>query len=171
MDAADTDNAHTADPAARSGDASALERVDPDLAEELGDVAAAVGGAEAATEGGADDTGRARGEGSGAEAEAEAAAAPAAPAVASSREDKVVVVLKAVGDAPLLKQAKFRVGRGERFAYVLEFLRRQTKRDALFLYLKQAFAPALDELVGALYDAFGEGGNLVVSYSSTPAWG
>lgn len=40
-----------------------------------------------------------------------------------------------------------------------------------FVYLKEAFSPALDERVGALYAAFGVDGRLVVNYALTPAWG
>ena len=40
-----------------------------------------------------------------------------------------------------------------------------------FVYLREAFSPAPEERVQALYDAFGVDGRLVVSYALQPAWG
>ncbi|KAJ9691952.1 hypothetical protein PVL29_011183 [Vitis rotundifolia] len=44
---------------------------------------------------------------------------------------KVVVHLRATGDAPILKQAKFKIPGTDKFAKVIEFLRRQLHRDTL----------------------------------------
>lgn len=40
-----------------------------------------------------------------------------------------------------------------------------------FVYLKEAFSPALEERISVLYAAFGVDGRLVVNYALTPAWG
>ncbi len=40
-----------------------------------------------------------------------------------------------------------------------------------FVYLKEAFSPALEERISVLYEAFGVDGRLVVNYALTPAWG
>ncbi|XP_020526002.1 ubiquitin-like protein ATG12 isoform X2 [Amborella trichopoda] len=63
---------------------------------------------------------------------------------------KVVVHLRATGDAPILKQAKFKIGGTEKFAKVIDFLRRQLHRETL---------------------NFGFDGKLVVNYACSMAWG
>ncbi|XP_049932698.1 ubiquitin-like protein ATG12 isoform X3 [Nymphaea colorata] len=55
------------------------------------------------------------------------AESPAAPV------QKVVVHLKATGDAPILKQAKFKITGTEKFAKVIDFLRKQLHRESLAL--------------------------------------
>ncbi|GLJ10777.1 hypothetical protein SUGI_0134780 [Cryptomeria japonica] len=88
---------------------------------------------------------------------------------ASSR--KVVILLKATGDAPILKQSKFKIGANEKFAKVIDFLRRQLHRDTLFLYINSAFSPNPDDTVIDLYDNFASDGKLVVNYACSMAWG
>ncbi|BBG98803.1 Ubiquitin-like superfamily protein [Prunus dulcis] len=90
----------------------------------------------------------------------------------------VVVHLRATGDAPILKQAKFKLILFEgqilgtdKFAKVIEFLRRQLHRDTLFVYVNSAFSPNPDELVIDLYNNFGFDGKLVVNYACSMAWG
>ncbi|CAN6573582.1 unnamed protein product [Malus baccata var. baccata] len=61
---------------------------------------------------------------------------------------KVVVHLRATGDAPILKQSKFK-----------------------FVYVNSAFSPNPDELVIDLYNNFGFDGKLVVNYACSMAWG
>ncbi|KAF6140545.1 hypothetical protein GIB67_035572 [Kingdonia uniflora] len=65
---------------------------------------------------------------------------------------KVVVHLRATGDAPILKQAKFKIAGTDKFAKVIDFLRRQLHRDTLFVYVNSAFSPNPDELVIDLYN-------------------
>ncbi|XP_022715270.1 ubiquitin-like protein ATG12 isoform X1 [Durio zibethinus] len=65
---------------------------------------------------------------------------------------KVVVHLRATGDAPILKQAKFKILGSDKFAKVIDFLRRQLHRDTLFVYVNSAFSPNPDELVIDLYN-------------------
>ncbi|KAK3030929.1 hypothetical protein RJ639_036667 [Escallonia herrerae] len=119
---------------------------------------------------------------------------------------KVVVHLRATGDAPILKQAKFKdeVGQSQltsvtvygikyyellsfiglmcsilnfqiagtdKFAKVIDFLRRQLHRETLFVYVNSAFSPNPDELVVDLYNNFGFDGKLVVNYACSMAWG
>ncbi|KAH1038829.1 hypothetical protein J1N35_040572 [Gossypium stocksii] len=83
----------------------------------------------------------------------------------------VVVHLRATGDAPILKQAKFKILGTDKFAKVIDFLRRQLHRDTLFVYLNSAFSPKPDDLVIDLYDNFGFDGKLVVNYACSMAWG
>ena len=69
----------------------------------------------------------------------------------------VVVLLKATGDAPILKQSKFKVGVEERFTFVVDFLRKQLKAESVFTYLNSAFVPALDEKIGILHQVSARG--------------
>lgn len=98
------------------------------------------------------------------------ASSPQSPQTPSA-PDKVVVLLKATGDAPILKQSKFKVSRSERFVFISEFLRKSLKMDSVFMYLNSSFAPSLDESVGQLAEAYAIDGKLIVNYSTSPAWG
>lgn len=88
---------------------------------------------------------------------------------------RVVVLFKATGDAPILRQNKVRVRADARFEDVVAHLSKLIKRERAFAYLGAAFTPSYDARVGALCDGYGErneeGGRLVVFYSTTPAWG
>ncbi|KAF6143352.1 hypothetical protein GIB67_001296, partial [Kingdonia uniflora] len=55
------------------------------------------------------------------------------------------------GDAPILKQAKFKIAGTEEFAKVIDFLRQQLHRDTLFAYVNSVFLPNPDELVIGLF--------------------
>uniref|UniRef100_A0A453R2M5 Ubiquitin-like protein ATG12 n=1 Tax=Aegilops tauschii subsp. strangulata TaxID=200361 RepID=A0A453R2M5_AEGTS len=83
----------------------------------------------------------------------------------------VVVNFQSVANAPKLRQSKFKIGGNEKFARVIEFLRRQIHQDTVFLYVNSAFSPNPDELISDLYNNFGIDGQLVVNYASSMAWG
>ncbi|KAI3455616.1 hypothetical protein Pfo_012279 [Paulownia fortunei] len=70
----------------------------------------------------------------------------------ASETRKVVVHLRATGDAPILKQAKFKIAGADKFVKVIEFLCRQLHRETLFVYVNSAFSPNPDELVIDLYN-------------------
>jgi ubiquitin-like protein ATG12 len=84
---------------------------------------------------------------------------------------KVVVFFKAIGDAPILKQSKFKIGGVEKFAKVIEFLRKQVHRETLFVYINSGFSPNPDENIWNLFENFGIDGKLVVNYACSMAWG
>lgn len=72
-----------------------------------------------------------------------------------SDADKVVLELKAVGDAPRLKSNKFKIQRGKSFAEAQSLLRRQLQLsdgDSLFLYCSSSFRPNLSDSIGDLFD-------------------
>mmetsp|Transcript_42453 Transcript_42453/g.81133 ORF Transcript_42453/g.81133 Transcript_42453/m.81133 type:complete len:125 (-) Transcript_42453:93-467(-) len=95
-------------------------------------------------------------------------AAVSAPA---PKSNSVVVMFKATGGAPILKQSKFKIQGSEKFSKVVEFVCKLLHRDSVFVYLNSAFTPSMDELVSTLFEGFGIDGKLVVNYSVTPAWG
>ncbi|KAJ1261081.1 hypothetical protein BS78_09G001000 [Paspalum vaginatum] len=84
---------------------------------------------------------------------------------AEAGEQKVVVHVRSTGDAPILKQSKFKISGRDKFLKVIEFLRRQLHQDTLFVYINSAFSPNPDEL------NFGIDGKLVVNYALSAAWG
>ena len=100
---------------------------------------------------------------------------PPEPSTASP-VDKVVVLLKATGDAPILKQNKFKITASDRFEKVVSFLTTQLKPQIgqdgrVFVYLNSAFTPRYDERVSNLYAWYGVEGKLVVNYALQQAWG
>lgn len=126
-----------------------------------------------------------------------AAAAPSAARGSGVREDgKVVVQFRHAGDAPILKQAKFKVPATARFQVVTQLLRshlhletddplvrrapppraaraaaHRPRARRQFLYCNSAFAPPPDELVADVAACFHVDNVLVLNYCTTPAWG
>jgi len=87
---------------------------------------------------------------------------------------KVDILLKATGDAPIMKKKKWQVDRTKRISWVSEFIKKYIKSDpsdSLFLYVNQAFAPSPDTDIGSVFDCFGSDGKLVLHYCRTQAWG
>ncbi|RKP19140.1 APG12-domain-containing protein [Rozella allomycis CSF55] len=83
----------------------------------------------------------------------------------SSDVHKFVVLFKAVGSTPILKQNKFKVDANQDVASLSNFLRKQLKLgyeggNNLFLYVNSAFAPAPDESLRNLYKCFSSEGIL-----------
>ncbi|KAJ7555768.1 hypothetical protein O6H91_05G054300 [Diphasiastrum complanatum] len=87
------------------------------------------------------------------------------------REAFVVILFRATGDAPILKQSKFKIAAAEKFAKVIDFLRKQLHRETVFVYINSAFSPNPDEVVADLFENFGIDGKLVVNYACSMAWG
>ncbi|KAI3919532.1 hypothetical protein MKX01_018355 [Papaver californicum] len=79
----------------------------------------------------------------------------------------IVVHLRETGNAPILKQAKFKIAGTDKFAKVIDFLRRQLHRDTLVSFLSFfAFSPNPDKSVNDLYND-----KLVVNYAFSMALG
>ena len=90
------------------------------------------------------------------------------------KENKVEVLLRPTGDAPILKKKKWQVDRNQTIGYVNGFIRSLLKMDtsdSLFLYINQAFAPSLDREIGSLFDCYESDGKLILHYAKTQAWG
>jgi len=102
---------------------------------------------------------------------AESNTAAAASAASSTNSSKVKVHLVAVGSAPILKKTKFQISADQRFASVIQFVRKMLKVDTVFLYCHSAFVPAPDQLVGDLRDCLAVRDELVIHYSLQEAWG
>ncbi|XP_015172783.1 PREDICTED: autophagy protein 12-like [Polistes dominula] len=98
------------------------------------------------------------------------------PPVASKDKERVTVdiLLKATGNAPIMKQKKWSVNQDYQIGKVSDFLRKYLKLDPserLFLYVNQTFAPAPDQTLKNLYDCYGADGKLIIHYCKSPAWG
>ncbi|EIM92172.1 autophagy protein 12, partial [Stereum hirsutum FP-91666 SS1] len=84
----------------------------------------------------------------------------------------VIILFKAVGNAPIMKQNFFKVTVSNRFQAVIQFLRKELgwkASDPLFTYINLAFAPAPDDTVANLYKSFATDGRLIVNYRSVHA--
>ena len=110
------------------------------------------------------------------------------------KDGKVTVSFKHTGDAPIMRQSKFKVPADAPFQTVTAMLRKQLglqPQDSLvqplrpgsafspltlsrawqFLYCNSAFAPPPDEVVRDVAQCFHVEGVLVLNYCLTPAWG
>uniref|UniRef100_A0A1A8SJE5 Ubiquitin-like protein ATG12 n=1 Tax=Nothobranchius rachovii TaxID=451742 RepID=A0A1A8SJE5_9TELE len=96
------------------------------------------------------------------------------PSATNDEKKKIDVLLKAVGDTPIMKKKKWAVDRGRTLQSLSQFISRFLKLDAseqLFIYVNQSFAPSPDQEVGILFDCFGSDGKLVLHYCKSQAWG
>ena len=93
---------------------------------------------------------------------------------AADKKSKIDVLLKAAGDAPIMKKKKWAVDADKHVSYLTEFIRRFIKcepSESLFLYVNQTFVPAPDQTLSNLFECFGSDGKLVLHYCKTQAWG
>ena len=88
------------------------------------------------------------------------------------REEKLVVHLKPVANAPILKQTKFKIPGNEEFGTIVNFIRKQLRTsDSIFLYINSVFSPTADTVLGDLFECFKIGEELIINYAVTEAWG
>jgi len=96
------------------------------------------------------------------------------PSHTATSNNKIDLLLKPTGDAPIMKKRKWAVERCKKMASIIEFMRKYLHfepHESLFVYVNQSFAPAPDVDVGILFDCFGTDGKLVLHYCRTQAWG
>jgi len=96
------------------------------------------------------------------------------PSVSAALSVKIEVLLKPVGDAPIMKQKKWSVEANKSVAWIIAFVRKYLKMnvgDSLFIFVNQCFAPSPDQTLGNLFECFASDGKLVLQYSTTQAWG
>ncbi|KAK2854969.1 hypothetical protein Q7C36_006838 [Tachysurus vachellii] len=92
----------------------------------------------------------------------------------TEEKKKIDVLLKAVGDTPIMKTKKWAVERGRTIQSLAQFISRFLKlepSEQLLIYVNQSFAPSPDQEVGVLFDCFGSDGKLVLHYCKSQAWG
>ncbi|XP_077313446.1 ubiquitin-like protein ATG12 [Lithobates pipiens] len=103
-----------------------------------------------------------------------AAVSPATEEPAGETKRKIDVLLKAVGDTPIMKNKKWTIERIRTVQGLMDFIKKYLKLDSseqLFIYVNQSFAPSPDQEVGTLYECFGSDGKLVLHYCKSQAWG
>jgi len=89
-------------------------------------------------------------------------------------KQKVDILLKPTGNAPIMKKKKWTVDSDKPIGWIIEFIKKYLKLEAnekLFLYVNQSFAPSPDQLVRNLYECYSTEGKLVLHYCRTQAWG
>jgi len=91
----------------------------------------------------------------------------------TSESEKICILLKSVGNAPVLKKDKFMLGKTTKLSYVINFLSKKMCEpdERIFIYIHQSFSPTPDTSVGLLFDNYSSDGKLVLHYSKSPAWG
>eukprot|EP01111_Echinosteliopsis_oligospora_P005255 TRINITY_DN1850_c0_g1_i2.p1 TRINITY_DN1850_c0_g1~~TRINITY_DN1850_c0_g1_i2.p1 ORF type:complete len:121 (-),score=33.77 TRINITY_DN1850_c0_g1_i2:100-462(-) len=90
------------------------------------------------------------------------------------KDGKVIILFKNTGNAPALKQKKFKMQATSSFRSVVEVLQKQLKfspTDPLFLFINSTFQPNLDETLSELFKCFQTNGRLDINYATTAAWG
>eukprot|EP01089_Gocevia_fonbrunei_P022729 TRINITY_DN9302_c0_g1_i1.p1 TRINITY_DN9302_c0_g1~~TRINITY_DN9302_c0_g1_i1.p1 ORF type:complete len:107 (+),score=14.25 TRINITY_DN9302_c0_g1_i1:31-351(+) len=86
---------------------------------------------------------------------------------------KVVIIFKATGGAPALKQSTFKIGTSANFKTVVGFLKKQLKLPGdkpLYLFINN-FQPNLEETVEDLFKCFQYNGKLYINYCDKIAYG
>ena len=75
----------------------------------------------------------------------------------SDIDEKVELLFKAVGDAPVLKKNKFKLSRAKTIQFVAQFLAKATKctgDERVYVFIHQSFAPTPDAQIGTLFDNY-----------------
>ncbi|XP_071813427.1 ubiquitin-like protein ATG12 [Apostichopus japonicus] len=91
-----------------------------------------------------------------------------------SKSDKVDILLKATGDAPILKKKKWAVPGDRTISGIIDFLKKYLRcqpSESVFLYVQQTFSPSPDQQISNLYECYGSDGKLVLHYCKSEAWG
>jgi len=99
---------------------------------------------------------------------------PPVTSPAAAKKEKINILLKPVGDAPILKQRLWSVDPDKPVSSILLFIKSYLRLEgdqSLFFFVNQAFAPSPDQLIRNLYECFGSDGKLILNYSTTTAWG
>ncbi|KAK3908224.1 Ubiquitin-like protein ATG12 [Frankliniella fusca] len=92
----------------------------------------------------------------------------------TNKSNKIDILLKATGNAPIMKTKKWAVDKDKKIGWIIDFIKKYLKlepSESLFLYVNQAFAPAPDQIVRNIYDCYGSDGKLVLHYCKSQAWG
>lgn len=98
----------------------------------------------------------------------------ASPTEQSPKSDKIEILLKATGDAPILKKKKWSVPGDRKISGIVDFLKKYLRcqpSESVFLYVQQTFAPSPDQEIRNLYECYGSDGTLILHYCKSEAWG
>ena len=91
-----------------------------------------------------------------------------------AKDKKVDCLLKAAGDAPIMKRKRWNVDGTKPISYIIDFIKKYIKcepSESLFVYVNQTFVPSPDQTLSNLYECFGTDGKLILHYCKSQAWG
>jgi len=83
---------------------------------------------------------------------------------------QVVVLFRATGDAPILKHPKVKISGDQKIGKVIEFLKRQLKKETLFVYVNSAFALPPTKSLLTLFRNFSTDGKQLVVNVTPSLW-
>ena len=93
-------------------------------------------------------------------------------------ETTVKILLRPVGSAPVLDKQKFKLSAEKKIFDVQTFLQRKLSQslgseiNSLFLYVSSCgFSPLKESTVGELFDIYGTGDELTLTYGVQETWG
>lgn len=89
-------------------------------------------------------------------------------------QNKIEVLFRNTGNAPIMKKSKWAVNSSFTVADSVAFIRKYLKLDqslSIFIYVNQSFAPALDQTIQNLFDCYESDKKLVLYYATVQAWG
>lgn len=97
---------------------------------------------------------------------------PAKVPTSDEPAQKVPILLRPIGSAPLLTKNRFHLSGTRQIVEVEKYLRKTLQTDkGLFLYCGTGFSPTPDQQVQDLFDCFQIGGDLVVMYGIQEQYG
>ncbi|VDN95936.1 unnamed protein product [Rodentolepis nana] len=88
--------------------------------------------------------------------------------------NKIMVLFKAVGDAPVLAKKRLAIDRSQTVASLVNYLRKKLRmgpNENMFVFVSSSFTPSLDTDLGTIFDCFSTDGILFIQYCTTIAWG
>jgi ubiquitin-like protein ATG12 len=98
-----------------------------------------------------------------------------APSSTTTGSGKILIQLRAVGEATALKKQKFKLDGSKTVIEVQKFLKKALASDGgdkpIYLFCGSGFSPTLDQNLQDLYENFQVAGELVISYAVQEAWG
>ena len=86
-------------------------------------------------------------------------------------ESHVNVLLKPVGSAPMVSEARRDFSSSMKVSELILLLKSELLVDTLLIYVNAAFSPSLSDTLGELAKNFANQSCLNLQYSITPAWG
>lgn len=97
---------------------------------------------------------------------------PTKSTVSDEPAQKIPILLRPIGSAPLLTKNRFHLSGTRQIVEVEKYLRKTIQTDkGLFLYCGTGFSPTPDQQVQDLFECFQIGGDLVVMYGIQEQYG
>ena len=91
--------------------------------------------------------------------------------MSQSSDSSIFILLKPVGSAPLVAEAKRAAFASTKVSELLQALKTELQVDNLLLYVNAAFALSPTDSLGELAKNFASQSYLTLNYSTIPAWG